>query len=58
VLDQVGPDKPHRSACAAAIAAGIIKPVPTIRLVETFWGWLAIANDTDTANWRWVTAKS
>jgi len=34
LLDQIGPDKPHRSARAAAIAAGIIKPVPTIRLVS------------------------
>lgn len=34
LLDQIGPDKPHRSARAAAIAAGIIKPVPTIRLVD------------------------
>lgn len=33
LLDQIGPDKPHRSARAAAIAAGIIKPVPTVRLV-------------------------
>jgi hypothetical protein len=33
LLDQIGPDKPHRSARAAAIAAGIITPVPTIRLV-------------------------
>jgi len=34
LLDQIGPDKPHRSARAAAIAAGIIKPVPTVRLVD------------------------
>jgi hypothetical protein len=34
LLDQIGPDKPHRSARAAAIAAGIIKPVPTVRLVR------------------------
>lgn len=34
LLDQIGPDKPHRSARAAAIAAGIIKPVPTVRLVS------------------------
>jgi hypothetical protein len=34
LLDQIGPDKPHRSARAAAIAAGIIKPVPSIRLVD------------------------
>ena len=33
LLDQIGPGKEHRSARAAAIAAGIIKPVPTIRLV-------------------------
>ena len=33
LLDQIGPDKQHRSARAAAIAAGIIKPVPTVRLV-------------------------
>jgi hypothetical protein len=33
LLDQIGPDKPHRSARAAAIAAGIIKPVPVVRLV-------------------------
>jgi hypothetical protein len=34
LLDQIGPDKPHRSARAAAIAAGIIKPVPVVRLVD------------------------
>lgn len=34
LLDQIGPGKPHRSARAAAIAAGIIKPVPTVRLVD------------------------
>jgi hypothetical protein len=34
LLDQIGPDKAHRSARAAAIAAGIIKPVPIIRLVD------------------------
>jgi hypothetical protein len=34
LLDQIGPDKPHRSARAAAIAAGIIKLVPTVRLVD------------------------
>lgn len=33
LLDQIGPGKEHRSARAAAIAAGIIKPVPTVRLV-------------------------
>ena len=34
LLDQIGKEKPYRSARAAAIAAGIIKPVPTIRLVD------------------------
>jgi hypothetical protein len=34
LLDQIGPGKSHRSARAAAIEAGIIKPVPTVRLVE------------------------
>ena len=34
LLDDIGPDKPHRSARAAAIAAGIIKPVPIVRLVD------------------------
>ena len=34
LLDQIGPGKPHRSARAAAIAAGIITPVPTVRLVD------------------------
>ena len=33
LLDQIGPDKQHHSARSAAIAAGIIKPVPTVRLV-------------------------
>ena len=33
LLDQIGPGREHRSARAAAIAAGIIKPVPTVRLV-------------------------
>ena len=33
LLDQIGPDKEFRSVRAAAIEAGIIKPVPTIRLV-------------------------
>ena len=33
VLDQIGPDKEFKSARAAAIKAGIIKPVPTVRLV-------------------------
>ena len=31
VLDQIGPDKEFKSARAAAIEAGIIKPVPTLR---------------------------
>jgi hypothetical protein len=34
LLEQIGPGKPHRSVRSAAIEAGIIKPVPTIRLVE------------------------
>lgn len=34
LLDDIGPDKPHRSVRAAAIAAGIIKPVPIVRLVD------------------------
>ena len=34
LLDQIGPNKPHRSARAAAIAAGIIKPVQSVRLVD------------------------
>jgi len=33
LLEQVGPEKPYRSIRAAAIKAGIIKPVPTVRLV-------------------------
>jgi hypothetical protein len=33
LLDQIGPDKEFRSVRAAAIEAGIIKPVPTVRLV-------------------------
>jgi hypothetical protein len=33
LLEQVGPKKPYRSIRAAAIEAGIIKPVPTVRLV-------------------------
>lgn len=32
LLDQIGPGKQHRSARAAAIAAGIIKPIPTVRI--------------------------
>lgn len=32
LLQQIGPDKPFRSIRAAAIEAGIIKPVPTVRL--------------------------
>lgn len=34
LLDQIGEEKPYRSARAAAIAAGIIKPVPVVRLVD------------------------
>jgi hypothetical protein len=34
LLEQIGPGKLHRSVRSAAIEAGIIKPVPTIRLVE------------------------
>jgi hypothetical protein len=34
LLEQIGPGKPHRSVRSAAIEAGIIKPVPTIRLVN------------------------
>lgn len=34
LLEQVGPDKPYRSMRAAAIEAGIIKPVPSVRLVD------------------------
>lgn len=33
LLEQVGPKKLYRSIRAAAIEAGIIKPVPTVRLV-------------------------
>jgi hypothetical protein len=33
LLDQIGPDKEFHSVRAAAIEAGIIKPVPTVRLV-------------------------
>ena len=33
LLDQIGPGKEHHSVRSAAIAAGIIKPVPTVRLV-------------------------
>ena len=33
LLEQIGPEKPYRSIRAAAIKAGIIKPVPTVRLV-------------------------
>ena len=33
LLDQIGPDKEFRSVRAAAIKAGIIKPVPIVRLV-------------------------
>lgn len=34
LLDDIGPGKPYRSARAAAIAAGIVKDVPTVRLTE------------------------
>jgi uncharacterized tellurite resistance protein B-like protein len=34
LLEQIGPGKPYRSVRSAAIEAGIIKPVPTIRLVD------------------------
>ena len=34
LLDQIGPGKEHRSARSAAIAAGIIRPVPVVRLVD------------------------
>ena len=34
LLEQIGPEKPYRSIRAAAIEAGIIKPVPTVRLVD------------------------
>lgn len=34
LLEQIGPDKPYRSVRAAAIEAGIIKSVPTVRLVS------------------------
>ena len=34
LLEQIGPGKPHRSMRSAAIEAGIIKPVPTVRLVH------------------------
>lgn len=34
LLDQIGPDKEFHSVRAAAIEAGIIKSVPTIRLVD------------------------
>ena len=34
LLDRIGPGREHRSARAAAIAAGIIKPVPVVRLVD------------------------
>lgn len=34
LLDQIGPEKPYRSIRAAAIEAGIVKPVPTVRLVD------------------------
>lgn len=34
MLSDIGPGKPYRSARAAAIAAGIVKDVPTVRLTE------------------------
>ena len=34
LLEQIGPDKPYRSVRAAAIEAGIVKDVPTVRLTE------------------------
>lgn len=34
LLKQIGPDKPFRSIRAAAIEAGIIKPVPSVQLKE------------------------
>jgi hypothetical protein len=33
LLKQIGPGKQHQSVRSAAIEAGIIKPVPTVRLV-------------------------
>ena len=34
LLEQIGPNKPFRSIRAAAIAAGIIKPIPSVQLKE------------------------
>lgn len=34
LLQEIGPGKPYRSVRAAAIEAGIIRPIPTIRLVD------------------------
>lgn len=34
LLEQIGPGKPYRSVRSAAIEAGIIKPVPTVRLTD------------------------
>lgn len=34
LLDDIGPGKTYRSARAAAIAAGIVKDVPTVRLTD------------------------
>lgn len=34
LLEQIGPGKPHPSVRSAAIEAGIIKPVPTVRLTN------------------------
>lgn len=34
LLEQIGPGKPYGSVRAAAIEAGIIKPVPSVRLVD------------------------
>ena len=34
LLEQIGPGKPYRSVRAAAIEAGIVKDVPTVRLTE------------------------
>ena len=34
LLKQIGPDKPFRSIRAAAIEAGIIKPIPSVQLKE------------------------
>lgn len=34
LLEEIGPGKRHKSVRAAAIEAGIIRPVPTVRLVD------------------------